>query len=70
MAEMRDYAASLTNAAGGILEPETVFVVLQKDREPKVTLKWGKDQSKPGKSPSKAGKPSVRDMAASARQEK
>ncbi|PWY75483.1 DEAD/DEAH box helicase [Aspergillus heteromorphus CBS 117.55] len=35
MAETVDYAASLTNAAGGILEPETVFLRTAKDRKGK-----------------------------------
>jgi hypothetical protein len=70
MAEMRDYAASLTNAVGGILEPESVFTVPSKGREPKAA-KWEKDSNKLGKErPSKAGKPSVRDIAASAQQGK
>ncbi|RJE24609.1 DEAD DEAH box helicase [Aspergillus sclerotialis] len=73
MAEMRDYAASLTNAVGGILEPETVFIAPSKDKgkEAKSAPKWTKDKGKPGKqAPAKSGKPSVRDMATSARQEK
>lgn len=71
MAEMRDYAASLTNAVGGILEPESVFVVSAKDRELKAAPKWAKEKNKPGKQPpAKANKPTVRDIAASARQEK
>ena len=73
MAEMRDYAASLTNAVGGILEPETVFIVAskEKEREAKSAPKWTKDKNKTKKqSPAKTGKPSVRDMATSARQAK
>ncbi|KAL2374963.1 DEAD/DEAH box helicase, variant [Blastomyces gilchristii SLH14081] len=35
MAEMADYAASLTNATGGILKPETVFVQSGKDEKQK-----------------------------------
>lgn len=33
--EMRDYAASLTNAVGGILRPETIIVTSSKGREKK-----------------------------------
>ena len=35
MAEMRDYAGSLTNAQGGILKPETIFVQSSKDQKRK-----------------------------------
>ncbi|KAG5301698.1 DEAD/DEAH box helicase [Histoplasma ohiense] len=35
MSEMADYAASLTNATGGILKPETIFVQSGKDEKQK-----------------------------------
>lgn len=41
MAEMRDYAASLTNAAGGRLEPEVIFLRSGKDTKTK-TLETSK----------------------------
>ncbi|KAJ5987676.1 hypothetical protein N7522_011924 [Penicillium canescens] len=76
MKEMRDYAASLTNVAGGILEPESVFVASAKDRE-KVSTNIAKSSDSTTlphqstkKNARKLTKPSVRDAAASFTQEK
>jgi ATP-dependent RNA helicase DDX60 len=82
MAEMRDYAASLSSSVGGILEPETVFVAPTNNQQHKTYISaimtdvstgpnFTKGLQKPGKKAhSKVGKPSVKDMAASISQQK
>lgn len=76
MTEMRDYAASLTNVTGGILEPESVFVTSAKDRK-KVSTDIAKSTNSTTlvpqstkKNARKLTKPSVQDAAASFTQEK
>ncbi|EPS30640.1 hypothetical protein PDE_05592 [Penicillium oxalicum 114-2] len=70
MAEMRDYAASLTNATGAILEPETVFVKSAKDDKRKAKFVAGSNKNStssahlPKKKSHTAAKPAVRDQAA------
>nr|KMM70159.1 DEAD/DEAH box helicase [Coccidioides posadasii RMSCC 3488] len=78
MAEMRDYAASLTNATGGLLEPETVFVRSGKDTKPKPSSSSKAIEHPPPKFKEKKGstkssaknKPSVKDVAAAANEKK
>ncbi|KAF2669184.1 P-loop containing nucleoside triphosphate hydrolase protein [Microthyrium microscopicum] len=50
MADMRDYAVSLTNAAGGILEPETILSQGTAKETPKPTKSKQQQNSKSGKS--------------------
>lgn len=79
MAEMRDYAASLTNATGNVLEPETVFVRSAKDKKQKgnapsanaeLASSKGKGKNPPAKARKKNAKPSVRDVANMAAEKK
>lgn len=66
MAEMLDYAASLTNARGGILQPETIFQQEKKKAVPskptEIYHKFGEKKGS-GKSCGKV-KPTVRELAA------
>lgn len=78
MAEMRDYAASLTNATGSVLEPETVFVQSAKDKKQKgnappaavESAPKGKQKGGPVKAGKKNVKHAVRDAAGIATQKK
>lgn len=76
MAEMRDYAASLTNAVGGVLDPETVIVTSSKGRAQRPTADSAETRDasgrfKPKKSSAQGGtkqgsKANVKDLAAAA----
>ncbi|EXJ74403.1 uncharacterized protein A1O5_02699 [Cladophialophora psammophila CBS 110553] len=80
MTETRDYAASLTNAVGGLLEPETVIVTssrsrVQKAKADSVGTNGVSIKSKVQKTPAQGGKnqslkPKVKDQAAAATLEK
>lgn len=78
MAEMRDYAASLTNAVGGLLQPESVFVLSSKEKAPRQTkaLELPLRKDKETQRPNNAGKGgrkgnlSVKDKAAAEREKK
>ncbi|KAL4939941.1 hypothetical protein BDV06DRAFT_213885 [Aspergillus oleicola] len=75
MADVQRYAASLTNAVGGSLEPESVFVKRQQKRNHKLLKSISQDQMRAGEASGRAsrlpfgrknmqhGKPSVRDQA-------
>ncbi|KAM5464132.1 putative RNA helicase [Microsporum ferrugineum] len=74
MAEMTDYSASLTNASGGVLNPETVFLNSAKD-ERKLTSSKGPgshsqaNEKYPAKSNGKS-KPSAKDLALAANEKR
>ncbi|OAX83413.1 hypothetical protein ACJ72_02233 [Emergomyces africanus] len=78
MAEMADYAASLTNATGGILKPETVFVQTGKDdkqkksagSKPPVVVPRPKVNEKKGPGKSSGKKNPTKDLAAAATEKK
>ncbi|EFR05209.1 DEAD/DEAH box helicase [Nannizzia gypsea CBS 118893] len=74
MAEMADYSASLTNASGGILNPETVFVNSAKDERKPTSSKGPGPNSKanekyPARSNGKS-KPSAKDLALAANEKR
>ncbi|KKZ63284.1 hypothetical protein EMCG_00267 [[Emmonsia] crescens] len=77
MAEMADYAASLTNATGGILKPETVFVQTGKDDKHKksatskpIVVPRPKANEKKGPAKSGGKKNPTKDLAAAANEKK
>ncbi|PGG98688.1 hypothetical protein GX51_06695 [Blastomyces parvus] len=77
MAEMADYAASLTNPTGGILKPETVFIQSGKDdkqkksaaSKPTITPR-PKANEKKGPAKSSGKKNPTKDLAAAANEKK
>lgn len=81
MAEMRDYAASLTNAVGAELQPESVFVQSSKGKASRQqrTIEPPPSKNKEAKRPTNSGKPgrkgnppvnNVKDKAAAEREKK
>ncbi|PGH12600.1 hypothetical protein AJ80_06658 [Polytolypa hystricis UAMH7299] len=78
MAEMADYAASLTNATGGILKPETIFVHSAKDEKqkksaaskPTVVARPKANEKKGSAKSSSKKKPTAKDLAAAANEKK